>query len=170
MVVLALPGFRPYHGGLFREDPAMRSPRLSLGTMMIGVALLALVCLAGRKYFEHFYFHTTKELNISGGIQAAVDGLVEYPAGQPVPIEVSYQLQFTGKKAPVGTSCLVMCEVWLEDVDGQKVVDGYTFDARLTIGGREAASGEFTWEAITPHPGRYFPHCRVFMLSDRRWG
>jgi hypothetical protein len=51
--------------------------------------------------------------------------------------------------------CLLIAEVWFEDVATGLAVDCYSIDAPLTVGGREAASGTLTWDAVLPRPGRY---------------
>ena len=50
---------------------------------------------------------------------------------------------------------LLLGQVWFEDVETGLAIGGYSFDAPLTVGGHEAASGSLTWDAVLPHPGRY---------------
>jgi hypothetical protein len=59
------------------------------------------------------------------------------------------------KPAP-GTTCVLLAEVWFEDVATGLPAVGYSFDAPLTVGGREAASGYLSWDAVIPRPGRYY--------------
>jgi len=54
--------------------------------------------------------------------------------------------------------CLLWANVWFEDLESGLPVESYAFDAPLTVGGRESASGSLTWNAFLPHPGRYQLH------------
>ena len=76
-------------------------------------------------------------------------------ADQPVPVAITYNFKFGTPKPEPGMTCLLLAEVWFEDVATGRYVDGYTFDAPLTVGGREAAAGSLTWDAMLPRPGHY---------------
>ncbi len=88
---------------------------------------------------------------------------VTWAEGQQIPVAITYNFMFSTPKPAPGTTCLLFAEVWFEEVATGLAVDGYTFDAPLTVGGRETASGSLTWDALLPHPGRfmlrYMLHC-----------
>ena len=136
----------------------MRLPRVrfTVRWLMVGVAL-SVVCLCGRECWEvwlrrshYFPVHPSQ-------LSASVGGRNEliWVARQPLPVAISYNFKFGTWKLAPGTTCVVLAEVWFEDVGTGLAVDHYTFDAPLTVGGREATSGSLTWGAMLPRSGKY---------------
>jgi hypothetical protein len=126
-------------------------------TMMVLVALAGVACLLGHEYWawwlrrDHSMPVSPSRLSVSAGLP---NGLPWAP-GRPIPVSITYDFKFGTPKPAPGTECLLVAEVWFEDVETGRFVDGYTFDAPLTVGGREAAAGSLTWEAVLPRPGQY---------------
>jgi hypothetical protein len=136
----------------------VRRVRFTVRTMMVLVALLGVSCLVGREYWTRWGRRSTfmwvygSHLSTSAGPRNELS----FSPGQSVPVVITYNFKFgTAKPAP-GTACLLFAEVWFEEVATGVAVDCYSFDAPLTVGGREAASGSLTWDAILPRPGRYY--------------
>lgn len=131
--------------------------------MMVLVALGGVACLVGREYWA-WWQHRGRDipvgpssLSASAGPQAQLD----WHAGQSVPVAITYQFGFGPSKPAPGTTCLLLAEVWFEDVGTGLAVTGYTFDAPLVVGGREAVSGSLSWDAMLPRPGRYMLRCML---------
>jgi hypothetical protein len=153
----------------------MRLPRVRISVlrMMVAVAILAVACLGVREYWTKWSRRGgsnpvfPSELSASAGTKA-VQVLVP---GHPIPVSIMYDFRFGNpfgnpKPAP-GTTCRLLASVWFEDVGTGLYVDGYSFDAPLTVGGRETASGTITWDAMIPHPGRYC--LRYHLYREESW-
>jgi hypothetical protein len=142
-------------------------PRFTVRTLMILVGLAGLACLGVREYWawmrrrDHRNSVSPSTLSASTGRSIQLD----WCADRPVPVSVTYNFAFGPKKPEPGTTCMLLAELWFEDQQTGLAVEGYTFDAPLTVGGREAASGSFTWEAQLPHPGRYFLNSRLYYVD-----
>jgi len=125
---------------------------------MVLVALLGVVCLGGREIWRTwlrrgvYYPVYPSYVSANAGNQLKLI----WAADESTPVVITYNFTFGTRKPAPGTTCVLLAEVWFEDaVTGLPVV-GYAFDAPLTVGGREAASGSLTWEAELPHPGVYW--------------
>jgi len=131
--------------------------RFTVRTMMVLVALVGVTCLVGREYWARWLRRSRHIPVYPSQLSASAGERIEliWGTGKPVPVVITYNFKFGTPKPAPGTACLLLAEVWFEDVALGLAVDGYTFDAPLTVGGREAASGSLTWDAILPHPGRY---------------
>ncbi len=141
--------------------------RFTLRTMMVLVAIIGLTCLGGRevwrKWRDRGYYPVYPSfVSASAGNQLKRN----WAADQTTPVVITYNFTFGTRKPAQGTTCILLAEVWFEDVATGMAVVGYSFDAPLTVGGREAASGSLTWDAVVPHPGRYFLH-RMLYYTDR---
>jgi hypothetical protein len=135
--------------------------RFTLRTMMILVALVGVICLGGREFWRtwlrrgYYYPVYPSQLSATAGDRLELI----WRADEPTPVVITYNFMFGTRKPAPGTTCVLLAEVWFEDVETGLAVDGYTFDAPLTVGGREAASGSLTWDAVLPRPGPYFLRC-----------
>ena len=138
----------------------MRAPRvrLTVRRMMVAVAVVAVLCLGGREYWAWWlrrgYHSPVYQSRLSAQVAIRSHPWVLDP-GSPIPVTITYDFRFAKRKPSTGTTCLLLAAVWFEDHETGQYVDGYTFDAPLTVGGREKATGSFTWEAMIPHAGRY---------------
>ncbi len=134
--------------------------RISLGQSLIAVALIALACLWARESWlkKVGLTYPNALLNSSLSVRGTRD--VESVAGQSIPLEIQYRLILSPTKLREGTPVLAWAEVWIEDETGIEV-DGYCFDALLTVGVRESTAGSLTWEPAITHPGRYTIHHRL---------
>jgi hypothetical protein len=132
--------------------------RFRLRTMMVVVAIIGVACVGGRELWRRWrrpeYWNPVSPSHLSA--RAGSGQPLTWRANQPTPVTVTYDFKFGSPKSPPGTTCKLLAEVWFEDQATGRSVDGYSFDALLTAGGREAASGTFIWEAELPGPGRYF--------------
>jgi hypothetical protein len=129
--------------------------RFSMRGMMVAVVVFALISLGGRETWSWWLGRGYQSQARGSRLLARLSSNLFVP-GQPVPVSISYDFKFHSLTPPPGTSCLLLARVWLEDVKTGRAVSWYTFDAGLTAGGRETASGTFTWNAEVPHEGRYF--------------
>ena len=153
----------------------MRWPRfrLSIRMMMIGVALIALAAFGARYSWERWLYRGyPNPIDASMDVQYGRDGNLipgnqtiihaVYPmslvAGDPIPVGVGYRVRLLRPMPPPGTTYNVWMGVWFEDQETGLPVDGYTFALPLTVGGRESASGTFTWNAAITQPGTYALH------------
>jgi hypothetical protein len=126
-------------------------------TMMVLVALAGVACLVGREYWAWWLRRDVSMPVRPSRLSVSLDrphGLAWVP-GQPILVAITYDFKFGTPKSAPGTACLLLAEVWFEDVETGCFVDGYTFDAPLAVGGREAVAGSLTWEAVLPRPGQY---------------
>jgi hypothetical protein len=135
-------------------------------TMMVVVAIVAVTSLVGRETWTWWLTRgrITAVYPSQLSASASSQGIeLTWAEGQSIPVAITYNLMFGTQKPPQGTTCLLIAEVWFEDVATGRAVDRYTFDAPLTVDGRETASGSLTWNALLPHPGRfmlrYMLHC-----------
>ena len=62
-------------------------------------------------------------------------------ADEPTPVVITYNFMFGIQKPAPGTTCVLLAEVWFEDAENGLAVDGYTFDAPLTVGGARRPRG-----------------------------
>jgi hypothetical protein len=145
------------------EAPSMRSPRVrfTVRRMMVLVALAGVACLGARESWAWWLRRNQpnpvyrSRLTASAGRMMSELGWV---AGRPIPVVITYDFKFRNPKPAPGTTCVLFAQVWFEDRATGRVVDSYTFDAPLSVGGREAASGSLTWDALLPRAGRYQLH------------
>lgn len=131
--------------------------RFTLRGMMVLVAILGLTCLGAREYWARSVRRGQRN-PVDPSWLSAIAGprnQLVWAAGQPIPVVITYNFRFGTPKPPPGTTCLLFAEVWFQDEKTGLAVDGYTFDAPLTVGGRQVASNSFTWDALIPRPGRY---------------
>jgi hypothetical protein len=133
----------------------LASVRFSVRWMMVAVAFFALACFSWREYQAWLRRHTFWDPVRNSQLNAVALGgaKTRYVPGKTTPVTITYN--FGLSKPEPGVSCLVLGMVWLEEVSTKKVVDAYSFDARLIGGGREACSGTIIWDAIAPRPGQY---------------
>lgn len=141
----------------------MKRPRLTIKHMMILVAVFAGASLVGRLLWDARprYYNPVS----ASDMRAAMPETPDLAPGQTVPVSIHYNclLNLSGRDKPTpGESVTVVGAVWLEDVQAKRYVDGYTFDALLTAGGRESASGDIVWDALPPHPGPYMLHSDLY--------
>ncbi len=131
---------------------------------MIVVVVFALASLGGRELWAWWLLKGYRNpINPSTITARAMTKDNKPPiVGRPTPILVDYDFNFSNPKPPPGTTCLVLGSVWFEDVKTGRYVNGYTFDAPLTVGGRESTSGTFFWDAMIPRPGRYSLRYHVY--------
>ncbi len=134
----------------------MKLPRLrfSVRWMMVAVVVMALASLGWREYQIRLLGNDFRDPIFNSQLMARPTGSTmkePYVPGRPFPVTISYDFKLSTPK----TSSLILGSIWLEDVAIGKAVDSYMFDAKLTVGEREACSGSFTWDAMVPHPGRY---------------
>jgi hypothetical protein len=128
--------------------------------MMVIVALAGVACFGAREYWAR-WLRRGHPNPISPSRLSAKAGRVNrvnWVAGQPIPVLITYDFKFINRKPLAGSSCLLWADVWFEDLETGLPVESYAFDAPLTVGGRESASGSLTWNAYLPHPGRYQLH------------
>ncbi len=132
--------------------------RFRMRTMMALVALAGVACLLGREYLA-WWLRRDDSIPVRPSrlhvVSAGGPNGLTWAPGRPIPVAITYDFKFGTTKPPPGTECLLLAEVWFEDVETGCFVDGYTFDAPLTVGGRETAAGSLTWEAVLPRPGQY---------------
>ena len=135
----------------------VRRVRFTVRTMMVLVALLGVTCLVGREYWARWGRRASVMWVYGSHVSTSAGARMElnYSPGQSVPVVITYNFKFGTAKPASGTVCLLFAEVWFEDVETGLAVDCYSFDAPLTVGGREAATGSLTWDAVFPRPGRY---------------
>jgi hypothetical protein len=140
--------------------------------MMVIVALAGVACLGAREFWAWWLRrnHTNPVSPSQLSAKAAVGrgNRVRWVAGQPIPVQITYDFKFGNRKLPPGSSCLLWADVWFEDLEAGLAVESYTFDAPLSVGGRESASGSLTWNALLPHPGRYMLHRDLYY--KKAWG
>jgi hypothetical protein len=125
---------------------------------MVVVAVLAVAFLVGREYWARWGRPFSRSWVYGSQLSTSAGTTLELSLspGQSVPVVITYNFKFRTPKPAPGTTCLLYAEVWFEDRSTGRAVDCYSFDAPLTVGGREAASGSLTWDAVLPRPGRYF--------------
>jgi hypothetical protein len=125
---------------------------------MVVVAIVGLACLGGRELWRRLFRPVYSNPVSPSGLSARAGNWqpLTWRANHPTPVTVTYDFKFGPPKSPPGATCKLLAEVWFEDQATGRSVDGYTFDAFLTAGGRETASGTFIWEAELPGPGQYF--------------
>ena len=135
----------------------VRRFRFTVRTMIVLVALLGVFCLLGREYWEWWSRRSSVTWLYPSRVSASAGTRMElsYLPGQPVPVAITYNFKFGARKPAPGTVCRLLAEVWFEDAATGLAVDCYSFDAPLTVGARESATGSLTWDAILPGPGRY---------------
>jgi hypothetical protein len=142
--------------------------RFTMRTAMVLVAVMGLICLGGREVWRKwrdgrlYYPVYPSRVSASAGTQIKMI----WTQAQPTPVAITYNFSFGTRKPAPGTTCVLLAEVWFEDVATGLPVVGYSFDAPLTVGGREAASGSLTWDAVIPRPGRYFLY-EMLYSTDR---
>jgi hypothetical protein len=131
--------------------------RFTLRTMIVLVALAGLICLGGREFWAAWLRRGYRNPVFPSQVSASAGEWIKLKlsADESVPVVITYNFSFATPKPTPGSTCVLLAEVWFEDVATGLAVDGYTFDAPLTVGGREAASGSLTWDAELPRPGRY---------------
>jgi hypothetical protein len=132
--------------------------RFKLRTLMVVVAIVGLACVGGRELWRRWLRPDYQNPVASSYLSARAGNWqpLGWRADQPIPVTVTYDFRFGPVKSPPGTTCKLLAEVWFEDQATGRSVGGYTFDALLTAGARETASGTFVWEAELPGPGQYF--------------
>lgn len=144
----------PSRPGAMRRFPV----RFRMRTMMVLVALAGVACLLGREYWA-WWLRRDDSIPVRPSrlhvVSAGGPNGLTWAPGRPIPVAITYDFKFGTPKPAPGTECLLLAEVWFEDVETGRFVDGYTFDAPLTVGGRETADGSLTWEAVLPRPGQY---------------
>jgi hypothetical protein len=135
-------------------------PRFKVRTMMILVAFVGVASLGGREVWRRWLRQDYRNPVFPSSVVARVgsnEGMrLAWNPDQPVLVSVTYDFKFGPSKPPPGLACELFAEVWFEEVATGAAVETYTFDALLTAGSRDSASGTFTWEPSLPHPGRYF--------------
>ena len=138
--------------------------RFTMRTMMVLVAVIGLICLGSREVWRKWrgrgFYSPVYPSHVSASAGNQLKTI--WTPDQPTPVVITYNFTFSTRKPAPGTTCVLLAEVWFEDVATGLPVVGYSFDAPLTVGGREAASGHLTWDAVIPHPGRYFLHHMLY--------
>jgi hypothetical protein len=144
----------------------MRLPkvRVTVRGLMVVVAIVALITLGGREFWAWWlrrgYRNPVFPSTLSA--RAGINTNHVLVPGRPIPVSITYNFTFSNPKPPQGATCVVWASVWFEDRETRRYVEGYTFDAPLTVGGRESATGTFTWDAMIPRPGHYLLHYRLY--------
>jgi hypothetical protein len=132
--------------------------RFTMRTVMVLVAVIALICLGGRdawrKWRGRGFYNPVYPSYVSASAGNQLKMI--WTPDQPTPVVITYNFTFGKRKPAPGTTCVLLAEVWFEDVATGLPVVGHSFDAPLAVGGREAASGDLTWHAVIPRPGPYF--------------
>jgi len=142
--------------------------RITTWQLMVLVAILAVASLVGRTLWERSLQRNYRNPVSTSQLSVGVVGTghkTEYVLGNPVPVIIVYDFSFNVLKMNRGSTAVVPGAVWFEDTKTGLYVDGYTFDAPLTVGGRERASGKFVWEALVPRPGRYLLHSNLYHVT-----
>jgi hypothetical protein len=125
---------------------------------MVLVAIAGVACLGGREVWRRWLRADYRNPVFSSRLSASAGywHRSTWRADQPTPVTITYDFKFGPVKSPPGTTCKLLAELWFEDQASGRSIGSYTFDAVLTAGRRDTASGEFIWEAQLPGPGRYF--------------
>lgn len=142
--------------------------RFATWQLMILIAVLAVASLVGRTLWERSLRRNYRNPVGASQLSVGVVGTghkIEYVPGNPVPVNIVYDFSFNGLKMNRGSTAVVLGTVWFEDTKTGLYVDGYAFDAPLTVGGRERASGKFVWEALVPRPGRYLLRSNLYHVT-----
>lgn len=137
----------------------MRRPRLrfTVRWMLVAIAAISVVCLAGREYWTTWAHRIHPNLVYPSRLTASAGTKhrLSMVPGESIPVSIRYDFRFRNPRPGTGTTCLLLAQVWFEDSQTGTAVEGYSFDAALTVGGRESTSGSFVWDAVLHHPGRY---------------
>ncbi len=132
--------------------------RFTVRTMMVLVAVLGLASLGGRelwtRWLRRAYRNPVSPSQLR--VHAGQGNKIIWSADRPASVFITYNFRFGTPTPPPGASCVLLAEVWFEDMATGRAVEMHTFDARLTGGGREVATESFIWDAVLPGPGRYF--------------
>jgi hypothetical protein len=137
---------------------------------MIIVAILALALLAARTYWL-----ATRRLDdpnplMNSKLSARIPWDHELVIEQPIPITIDYAFRLNVSTSPPGSVFLAWAEVWLEDAGTGLPVVTHIFDAPLTVGARESASGTFRWEPTLDRAGEYRLGTRLrYRRPTGRW-
>lgn len=144
--------------------------RFTVRRMMIAVAILAVACLGGREGWALWLRRGYRNPVSPSRLSATPVGNRAWKlvCGRPTPVSIKYDFKFKNPKPAPGTTCRLLAVVWFEERATGRYVDGYTFDAPLSVGGREACSGTFTWDALVVRPGVYRLHADLY--HEAPWG
>lgn len=126
--------------------------------MMAIVVLFALASLVARAQRQRWVSSRINSPVRKSWLKMTVGGdplKVPLRPENPVPVSIQYHFPFDATGYRQGATARLYATIWFEDMETSRYVDGYSFDATLTVGEREDASGRFVWKARVPHPG-YF--------------
>lgn len=143
--------------------------RYSTKQMLTFIALAAVAFLLAR-VLRDGWLREHYRSPVSRSVLSAICGNGElihpFVVGTPVPVTITYDFQFDTLRQKKGSTVKLVASVWFEDAQTHRYVEGYTFDAPLTIGGRERAPGKFVWEGMLPQPGRYALRTLLWHITE----
>ena len=138
----------------------MRLPRLRLTVlgMMVVVAVLAVASLGGRELWVRWVRRGYRNPVAVSKLSADAGRKIkhEFVPGRSIPVSITYNFKFNNRRPALhGTTCHLLASVWFEDMTTGLYVNGYTFNAPLTVGRHEIGNGILHLGRHDSAQGRY---------------